>query len=308
MSGSPTSLDWSLLQSFLAVAETGSLSAAARRLGASQPTVGRHIQTLEDQMGVALFVRQAKGMALSDEGRRMVDPARRMAHSASQMSLNALGATKEIKGPVRVTASVFTTHYQLAPIFADIRAKHPEIEIEVVANDASENLLFREADIAVRMYRPEQLDVVTRHLGDFGLGLYAAKSYLNRAGTPHTFHDLTDHDLVGYDRSEDLIRGMRAYGWEVTRDSFAVRCDHHAVYWQLVRAGAGIGVVQTSIADNEPNVVKLLPDLELPGLPVWLTAHQAIRRSPRVAIVWDALEAGLLKHLEPPGKLAEVPR
>ncbi|MEM9971997.1 MAG: LysR family transcriptional regulator [Pseudomonadota bacterium] len=299
--------DWSLLQSFLAVAETGSLSGAARKLSLSQPTVGRHVQALEAQVGAALFARQARGMALSDAGARLVEPARRMAEAAGQLSLTAMGEGDGASGTVRVTASVVTAHNHLPKIFAGLRAEHPEIEIEVVASNASENLLFREADIAVRMYRPEQLDMVTKHLGDFALGLYAARSYLDRRGWPKTFDDLEGHDLIGYDRSETLIRGMRAFGWAVTREDFPVRCDHHAVYWKLLRAGAGIGFAQVSIARDAPDVVQLLPDIPLPGLPVWLTAHQAVRRTPRVAVVWDALVQGLTPSLAPPGHLPEMP-
>ncbi len=302
-----TSLDWSLLQSFLAVAETGSLSAAARRLGASQPTVGRHIQALEDKFGTSLFLRQAKGMALSETGIHLVDPARRMAEAAGQMSLSALGAQKGMKGPVRVTASVFTATYQLPSICARLRTAHPDIEIELVANDASENLLFREADIAVRMYRPTQLDVVTRHLGDMGFGIYAAKSYIERRGEPKSFEELQHHDLIGYDRSESLILGMRAYGWDVTRDSFPTRTDSYTANWELLRAGCGIGFVMCCVADTDPDVVKILPDLPLPGAPVWLTAHEVIRRTPRVSVVWDALAEGLVPSLVPPGRLPPMP-
>jgi len=307
MDKSLNSLDWSLVQSFLAVAETGSLSAAARRLKASQPTVGRHIQALEDQLGTSLFLRQAKGMALSETGIQLVEPARRMAEAAGQMALSAVGAQTDLEGSVRVTASVFNATYHLPPIFAGLRASHPEIDIEVVASDATENLLFREADIAVRMYRPEQLDVITHHLGDLALGIFAAKSYVERRGAPATFDELREHDLVGYDRNEDLILGMRAYGWDATRDSFQCRSDHYSVHWEMVRAGCGIGIVQSSVGDADEHIVQLLPDIPLPGLPVWLTAHPAIRRTPRVSVVWDALAEGLLPSLVPPGRLPPLP-
>ena len=307
MDKSFNSLDWSLLQSFLAVAETGSLSAAARRLDASQPTVGRHIQALEDQLGTSLFLRQAKGMALSETGFQLVEPARRMAEAAGQMALSALGAQTDLDGSVRVTASVFNATYHLPTIIAKLRATHPEIDIEVVASDATENLLFREADIAVRMYRPQQLDMITHHLGDLALGIFAAQSYIDRCGAPATFDELKDYELVGYDRNEDLILGMRAYGWDATRDSFQSRSDHYSVHWEMVRAGCGIGIVQSSIADADDLTLRLLPDVPLPGIPVWLTAHPTIRRTPRVSVVWDALAEGLLPSLVPPGRLPPMP-
>lgn len=303
MNISATSFDWSLLQSFLAVAETGSLSAAARKLGTSQPTVGRHVQALEAELGASLFRRQARGMALTEAGQRMLEPARRMAEAAGQMALSAVGEQTDIRGPVRVTASVFHSIHVLPPIFARLRQEHPEIELEIVASDTSENLLFREADIAVRMYRPSQLDMVTQHLGDMGFGIYASRSYLDRRGTPERPEDLPGHDLIGHDRSEELILGMRAYGWDVSRESFQVRTDNFSAYWEMVRAGCGIGIVLSCVAETDPAVVRLLPDVPMPGIPVWLTAHQAIRRTPRVARVWDALDQGLRPHLTPPGRL-----
>ena len=306
MDGIAKNFDWSLMQSFLAVAETGSLSAAARLLGASQPTVGRHVQALEDQVGAELFLRQARGMSLSDAGARLLEPARAMREAASQFGLAAAGSDEDLSGTVRITASVFTSHYCLPDIISKLRMEEPDIQIELAASDRSENLLFREADIAVRMYRPEQLDMVTRHLGDFGFGFFASEDYLARRGTPETSEDLVEHDFIGYDRDDSLIKGMRAYGWEVTREDFPVRCDNNSVYWQLLKSGAGVGIILRQVGRAEPGMVELLADVELPGLPVWLTAHPAVRNMPRVARVWDALSEGLAPFLEPPGKLRSV--
>ncbi len=295
--------DWSLLQSFLAVAETGSLSAAARRLGTSQPTIGRHIQALESQLGASLFNRQPKGMALSDAGVRLLGPAREMHDAANRLSLSAVGEGEGMQGTVRVTASVFVAHHHLPGILAKVRKQHPEIALEIVASDTSENLLFREADIAVRMYRPQQLDMVSKHIGDIALGIFASPDYLSRRGTPTNFEDYMGHELIGYDRNDDMIRGMRALGLDVSRDAFPVRCDHHAVLWELVAAGMGLGIAQRSVGDNDLRVVSVMDDAPLPGLPVWLTTHPAIRRVPRVDLVWNALAEGLTPILAPPGSL-----
>ena len=299
--------DWSLLRSFLAVAETGSLSGAARSLGMTQPTLGRHIQMLEQDLGISLFRRQARGMVLTELGETLLGPARRMREAALAIDLAAAGDRAALDGTVRITASVFTAHHNLPPILARLRAETPELEIEVVATDESDNLLFREADIAIRMYRPEQLDMTTRHLGDFGLGFFAAESYLARKGRPALVEDLQHHDLVGLDRSELLIRGMRAYGWSVTRDTFPLRCDHHTVYFEMIAAGAGIGILQHHAARKCGELVQILPEVSLPGLPVWLTCPTRLRRTPRVARVWDALAEGLTPLLEPPGRLSGMP-
>ncbi len=295
MDKSLANLDWSLLQSFLAVAEEGSLSAAARRLGASQPTLGRQIRQVEQQLGVTLFTRKPRGLQLTDIGQALLPAARTMRDAAGQMALAAAGQEQQIKGTVRITASVFVSHHILPPIIAHIMQQEPDIAIELAPNDASENLLFREADIAIRMYRPTQLDVVAKHLGDLPLGVLGSVDYLNRRGRPDTIDDmLNGHDLIGYDADEQILRGMRQMGLEAKRDWFRIRCDNNVVYWELLRAGCGLGFSQTYVAMDDPLVEQVLPDLPIPPLPVWLVTHQAMRQTPRIRRVWDMLADGLL--------------
>ncbi len=293
-------LDWSLVQAFLAVAEKGSLSAAARQLGLTQPTVGRHIQTLESGLGVTLFKRQARGMALTAEGASLLEHARAMRGAAEALSLHATGGSSDLAGSVRITASVFSSHHYLPQIIADVREAHPEIDIELVASDESENLLFREADIAVRMYRPTQLDMVTVHLGDVQLAMFASKTYLQKHGRPMSMGDLMDHAIVGFDRSEMMIREFRDAGVEVDRDFFPVRCDNQTVVWELVRAGCGLGFAPDFVGSEDPTLERIEIDLPIPTLPVWLTAHEAVRRNPRVDAVWQVLARRLADTCDPP--------
>jgi DNA-binding transcriptional LysR family regulator len=198
-----------------------------------------------------------------------------------------------MSGTVRVTASVVMAQYILPPTIARLRAALPEVAIELVASDASDNLLFREADVAVRMFRPDQLDVVTKHLGDLHLGLYGAVAYLDASGRPKTWEDLLGHRFVGYDRDDRILRGFRQMGYAVTRDFFGTRTDAQTVYWELVRAGCGLGIGQLLMGESDPLVERVVPDLPLPTLPVWLTAHEAMRRTPRIRAVWERLEADL---------------
>jgi len=284
-------LDWSLVQSFLAVADTGSLSAAARILGLSQPTLGRKVREIEAALGAELFRRHAKGLALSEAGEAMLGPAQAMREAAGRLALVAAGEDRGLSGPVRITASVVVSHFLLPEVLAELRREEPGIEIDLVASDSSENLLFREADIAVRMYRPEQLDVVVRHVADLPMGLYSTTKYLDRAGRPETQDDLLALDWVGFDRNEMILRGMAEAGWSVTRDFFKLRTDDQAAYWQLVRAGGGVGIMQQAIGARDPGLERLMPELAMPALPVWLTAHAEVRRVPRVARVWEALVA-----------------
>lgn len=283
--------DWTLIQSFLAVAETGSLTGAAARLGRSQPTLGRHIQALEQDLGTVLFTRHPRGLELSEAGARLIPMAEAMQAQMNALTLTAAGQSQDLAGTVRITASVFASQYYLPPLLARIRTEEPAIELELVPTDSSENLLFRAADIAVRMYRPTQLDIIARHVTDLQIGAFAAKSYIARRGRPQTAEELWEHDLVGYDANDLIIRTMRAAGWPAERRRFATRCDNQSTYWQLVRAGCGIGFAVTAAGRADPLVeeVDLGLGAEIPALPVWLAAHPAMRRTPRIARVWEIL-------------------
>lgn len=291
-------MDWTFARTFLAVADHGSHSAAARALGLTQPTVGRHIRALEDSLEVTLFRREARGMTLTDAGAALIAPARAMAQAAAQMSVAAAGKSETLAGTVRLTASVFMAHHVLPDILAEARRAHPEIAIDLVATDTAENLLFREADIAIRMFKPTQLDVITRHIGDIPLGLFGAKSYLDRVGRDRGIMEM---DFVGYDRNEDLIRGFRQAGIDVARDDFQTRTDHQTTFWELVRAGCGIGFAQRRTAQKDPGIEEIAIDIDLPKLEVWLTANEAMRASPRVRRIWDLLAERLSAYCGDPG-------
>jgi len=288
-----SSVDWSLIQTFLAVAENGSLSAAARALGASQPTLGRQIKALETQLDAQLFQRHAKGFVLTDTGASLMAPARAMRDAMGELTLTAAGQSAKMKGTVRITASVMTAQYHLPPIIADIRRAEPDVAIELAPSDSSSNLLYREADIAVRMYRPTQLDLVTQFVGDVPLVVCAAKSYLQARGPMRSMADLPNHDFVGYDVNTRIIDGLKEGGVDVTRDFFMTRCDDQATFWGLIRAGCGIGFGQALVVQQDPLVDVLDIGVDIPPLPIWLTAHEAMRETPRIRRVWDLLLEGL---------------
>lgn len=285
-------LDWTLTRSFLAVAESGSLSAAARLLNLSQPTLGRHIAELEEALDLTLFHRRARGLVPTGAAKALLPHARAMRDAAAGLSLAAAGKSESLAGTVRITASRVVSHHLLPQMLATLRRAEPEIQIELVPSDDSENLLFREADIAVRMYRPTQLDIITSHLCDMPIGLYAAHSYLETRPAPDSLDALMAHDFVGFDKSDLMLRLMRGLGFEAKREDFPLRCDDQIVYWNLVRAGLGIGGMQTLIADADPAVTRIARFVPLPPLPVWLTAPQALRHSPRIRRVFDHLSAG----------------
>jgi len=290
-------VDWTLLQAFLAVAELGTLSAAAIRLGTTQPTVGRQIKAIEQQLGAVLFVRKPRGLMLSKTGESLVSHATRMQEAAHQISLIAAGQEQALAGTVRITASDVMSHQFLPPILAAIRIAEPDIELELLPSDATENLLFREADIAIRMYRPSQLDLVATQVGSLELGVFAASEYLDRAGRPQSTEEFVQHQFVGYDRNELIIQGMRAAGLDVDRHHFKTRCDNQLVYWELVRQGCGIGFAPRRIGTNDSLVEELLLDFPIEPLPVWLTAHAVLRSSARINRVWTLLRERLPPQL-----------
>lgn len=285
--------DWALVRSFLAVAERGSLSAAARQLGLSQPTLGRQIKQMETDLGVSLLVRQPRGFDLTEAGQAILPAARRMQEAMREIAMAVAGREAGTTGTVRITASEVTALNYLPGIVADIREALPGITIDLVASDRSDNLLFREADIAVRMYQPQQLEIVTRKLGEIRMGVCAATSYVEKHGRPETVQDMMDHALVGFDQSELILRGMRDLGWPATRDWFTTRCDDQNAYWQLIRAGCGVGFGQRNLIDADPGVELLDIGVTIPPLPVWLAAPQGLRHLPRIAAVWDRLCSGL---------------
>lgn len=285
------SFDWSLVQSFLAALDQGSLLGAARVLSASQPTIGRHIAELESQLGAVLFERTGRGLLPTATALRLAESARAMEAGAHQLARSVSGAEAEVSGTVRITASQPVACMLLPPVLARMRQVLPEVQVELVASNQVTNLLRREADIALRMVRPDQASLVAKRIGAVTLGAYAHRDYLRRKGTPQQPHDLLQHELVGNDRHEDIVQGFAAMGYPVEREQFAFRTDDLMAYWEAVRAGLGIGFVGNYMARTDANVVAVLPKLQLPELPIWLTVHREIRTSRRIRAVYDFLAA-----------------
>ncbi|MES2933353.1 MAG: LysR family transcriptional regulator [Pseudomonadota bacterium] len=288
-------LDWNLIQSFLAVVEHGAVARAAEATGASQPTLSRQIAALEAEIGAALFTRGARGSMLTAAGEALVNPARQMQAAAHALHLAASGQSQSLSGTVRITASEIACVYMLPPILTSLRIKHPDIQIEIVASNELDNLLEREADIAVRMAKPTQDTLVARHIGDMGMGGYASQAYLERKGIAFSPATMEAFDWIGYDKSEVIVRGMRALNIPLTRESFAIRCDNQIVCWQALLDGAGIGFIFDLLAARHPSVVRVLPPGWIPDIPVWLTAPLELRSNPRIRAVFDHL----VEHLAP---------
>ncbi|MBN4066394.1 LysR family transcriptional regulator [Ahrensia sp. AH-315-G08] len=285
--------DWRHVGLFVAVAEHGSLSAAARVLRVSQPTIGRAIQALEEELGVSLFSRHPRGLTLTEQGEELAQHGREMARAAAQFSLAAAGRSDDLVGTVRITASQVVATFVLPAILARMRREEPRVQVELVATDEVENLLYREADIAIRMVRPRQQELIARHVADMPMGIYASHAYLAAQTAPISVDTLDLHSLVGYDRSTLIIDAARELGVNFTRDSFAYRCDDQVACWHMVLAGAGIGFTSDWVARGDDRVVRILSGFKLGTLPVWLTSHSALKRNRRVRFVYDFLAKAL---------------
>ncbi len=285
--------DWSLIRSFLAALEAGSLLGAARVLNTSQPTVGRHIAELESQLGLVLFERTGRGLVPTANALQLADAARAMEAGALQLARSVSGTQARVGGTVRITASQPVACYLMPSVLADMRRAIPDIQVELEASNAVSNLLRREADIALRMVRPDQASLVAKRLGLVTLGAYASKTYIARRGAPRQPTDLFKHELIGYDKIDDIVRGFRAYDQAIAREAFALRSDDLIVHWQALRAGLGIGFVANYLGQSDPDVQRVLPGMELPSLPMWLTVHREIRTSQRIRAVYDFLAKAL---------------
>ncbi|MEN9580584.1 MAG: hypothetical protein RJA70_3593, partial [Pseudomonadota bacterium] len=259
---------------------------------------GRHIEALEGRLGAPLFSRTPGGFTASELGLRAFEPVRRAAQALAEAELVAAGASANLEGSVRLTASVVTSHYTLPSMLRTLKDEFPTLSFELVPSDSPENLLMREADIAVRMFRPTQLDLVTRKLGETPVVPCAHASYLARRGVPLSPQDFACHELLGLDRSEVLINAATALGFSLRREDFSVRCDNQSVLWQLAQAGLGITFAQRNIIAATPGMVILDLPIAISPLEVWLTSHRELYASRRIRAVYDRLAELLTEWLK----------
>jgi len=290
-------LDWTLLKSFVAVLDAGSLMGAARQLQARQPTLSRHIAELEAQLGTPLFERTGRGVVPTAAALAIADAARQMEAGAAQLGRALQQQRAATTGTVRLTTSQVAASYLLPPLLAELARQEPGIQIELLASNQISNLLRREADIAVRMVRPEQGSLVARKLGEVAIVAAAHESYLARHGAPRKPEDLLQHRLIGYDRDETIERGFANLGLQLPRQQFVLRTDDQLAYGRLLAAGGGIGFVARYNIAAWPGVLPLLPMLRIPALPCWLAVHREIRGNPLIRRVYDFLASELPAHL-----------
>lgn len=302
MSSEPS---WDLYRTFLAVLRERSLSGAARTLGLTQPTIARHIDTLEEALGYELFLRTQRGLAPTDAALELGTYAQSLAATSAALLRAASGHAQEVRGTVRISASEVVGIEHLPPLLAQLRARHPALVLELVLSNAVDDLLSREADIAVRMVAPAQDALVSRRVGVIPVGLHAHRAYIERRGMPEKLEDLGAHDMIGFDRETPAIRAALKRYPSLGRSALALRTDSDVAQLSAIRAGFGIGICQVPIAARLPELVRVLEDAFTIDLGVWIVMHEDLRSSPRCRAVFDALVEGMrgvveLKELNDP--------
>lgn len=290
-------ISWELWRSFLAVARHGSLSGAARALRLTQPTLGRHVDLLEQALRMPLFTRSPRGLLATEAALALVPMAEAMESTADAMTRAASGQSGEIAGVVRITASEIVGAEVLPPMLAEFADIHPGIAFELHLSNRTEDLLRRDADIAVRMVRPTQTGLVARRLGETVVGLYAHRRYLDTMRAPVSLEELADCRLIGFDRDPVPVQGIAEAGVTVTREMFSLRTDSDLAQLAALRAGYGIGGCQIGIARRDPELVRVLPEAFAVPLETWLVMHEDLRANVRVRRVFDHLAERLILWL-----------
>ncbi|WP_457447692.1 LysR family transcriptional regulator [Roseateles sp. P5_E4] len=292
-----STLPWDLLHTFLGVLREGSLSGAARALGLTQPTVGRHVAALEQALGQPLFTRSPTGLLATEAALALRGHAEQMEAAAAALQRAATARGSEVRGTVRVTASEIIGAEVLAGVFAALREAHPGLVLELALSNQLQDLLRREADIAVRMTPPEQGQLIARRIGSIELGLHARTDYLDRHGRPATLAELQGHTLIGFDTVTPFIRAGSKRLSGISRDSFALRSDSDLAQLALVRAGAGIGMCQVALARRAPVLERVLADQFAWPLETWVAMHEDLRQNTPCRVVFEALVDGLTRHI-----------
>ncbi len=292
-------ISWDHYRTFLAVVETGSLSAAARTLGLTQPTAGRHIEALEQAFGAPLFLRSPQGLLPTEKALAMQGHARGMAAMSSALARIASGDMEEVRGTVRISASEVIAVETLPLILTGLQEAHPALEIELSASDAVEDLLQQEADIAIRMVQPRQAALLSRRIGKLSLGFHAHRRYLERHGVPDSLSELPAHRLIGFDRQLAYIRDILKERPDLVGITFDFRADSNLVQLAAIRAGLGIGMCQHAIAAREPDLVEVLPGALDLSLETFVVMHENLKTVPRFRTTFDALVAGLETWIRP---------
>ncbi|MFC3852243.1 LysR family transcriptional regulator [Salinispirillum marinum] len=280
--------DWQAWNRFLTIAESGSLQRAAEILGCSQPTLSRQLLSLEKKLGRNLFDRSTQGLRLTDFGKSLLDEGRNMAASANRLDRLAHGQAVSLTGSVRLSVNELIAQYYLPSLLPKFMNDFPELQVQVVVSNKATSLDKRDADVAVRMFRPHQQDIIMRHLIDIELGIYASKSYLEVSGKPATLDDLKDHRILGFDRDKQLEEGSSALNWPIKNEELYFRTDNMPLIVETAVNGGGI-VFTHSVIAKKRNLVRIDCGISIPPIPVYLVCHRDVQYNQKIRVLMDFL-------------------
>lgn len=296
-------LDWNWARTFCATAEAGSLSAAARRLGLTQPTMSRQVAALEAGLGVALFERIGKRLVLTDCGRDLLEHARTMAAAAGAMAIAAEGKSQDIAGRVVISATDAFSAYFLPDIVSRLRVLAPQITLVLVSTDSLSDLRRREADIAIRHVRPTEPELFSRLVVEMTAHLYAADTWVARHGLPRSPADIDEIEILGFEPVERFVEHLSEAGIKIKSDQCRIVSANAVALWEMTRRGIGVGMMLSECAERMPGLVRLFPNLPGTPVPVWLVTHRELHTSKKVRLVFDAIAEQLSRR-----STATVPR
>lgn len=282
-------MDWSVVRDFLAVVETGSLSAAARKLRVSQPTLSRRIADLEEKLGATLFLRTPKGLLMTETGEGILADALEMETRALAIERRADAGRDALEGTVRISCTEGLGTKWLPRHLKTFHDSYPRLQVEVLVDNRAVNLVRREADIALRLFRPEQPDLIARKLGGLDMGLYGSKSYLEKHGVPAKVSDLKSHLHIGFDESLTGRSDIQYLESMFNPDAIVHRSTSFVGQFEAARAGIGLAMIDCFLGDPEPDLVRILPTKLYHTMEVWLVTHSEVSRSARIRVLFDHL-------------------
>jgi DNA-binding transcriptional LysR family regulator len=288
MNWTSVNFDWNHTRAFLITAEEGTLSAAAKALNMTQPTLSRQVAALENEMGVTLFERVGQRLVLTDSGIELLEHARTMNKAARSFSLSASGQSQQLEGVVTVSVGELDAVYRLPKIIAKLRKEEPAIDIEVVVTNAASDLKRREADIAIRNFRPTQEDLIAKKLGEEVIWLYATQKYLAQFQMFSDPSKLNNIQIIGFDQSNSIAEILNSKGWQVSKRNCQISTSFQLLQLELCKQELGLIFLPEAIGDENPDLVRAFEHLgPTMQLPVWLVCHKELRTNLRVRRVFD---------------------
>lgn len=297
-------LDWNQLRAFLHTAESGSLTAAARQLGLTQPTLSRQVAAVEQQLGVSLFERIGKTLQLTTPGLALLEHARQMGAAAQELGMAASGQAQAVDGVVSISASEMVAAWLLPPVLLSLQAQAPKLRIEVVTTNELSDLRRREADIALRHVRPTEPELIGRLLREATAGFYASHDWVRVHGHPRQAAQAASCRFIGNDRSGQYLGYLRAHGLPLTEDNFSCYAQNSVTAWALVQQGLGIGAMMDEVAQATQGVVRVLDDVSAVRFPIWLVSHRELHTARRIRLVFDLLAQALSVSAAPSASAA----